>query len=59
MPSSASVNAGADSVSYAQDRPAYWRAEAARVLAEYNNLLTVRKSADERMSGPIPVVAVW
>lgn len=58
MPNSVSVNNGADSVSYGQDRPAYWagRASAARALFDEATVVVVTNSQN---SMHVPVKVVW
>ena len=60
MPNSVSVNKGADSVSFGQDRPAYWAARAARAEKAYNDLPTTVTSSNTSQSVQIPLrSAVW
>lgn len=58
MPNSASVNKGADEISYGQDRPPYWRARAAEALGAYNGFgLVITQTTNPRsMSVPLQVV---
>jgi hypothetical protein len=59
MPSSVSVNRGADSVSYGQDRVTYWSTRAQLALAEYLGLASTVTTPDSRRSMRIPVVVLW
>lgn len=59
MPNSVSVNKGADSVSYGQDRPAFWAARASAALAAYNLLPSEAVKADSRQSVTIPFRVVY
>lgn len=59
MPSSVSVNKGADSVSYGQDRPAYWAAKANAALALYNGYILQKSTTQKRFTGPIRTIATW
>lgn len=59
MPSSASVNKGADSVSYAQDRPAYWNSRALLAKAVYDGFAIVTTTTNRRESVAIPFQVNW
>lgn len=59
MPSSTSVNKGADAVSYAQDRPAYWSARATLALGEYNGFLIGAVAPKSNTSGPVQVIVSY
>lgn len=59
MPNSVSVNKGADSVSYGQDRPAYWNNRALLALAAYNTFPVSVTRSDSRRSMAIPFQVNW
>lgn len=59
MPSSVSVNKGADSVSYGQDRISHWQQKAALALANYQENISPLTVKDARKSLAIPILRTW
>lgn len=53
MPNSVSVNNGADSVSYGQDRPAFWATKASLALTLYNGFQANVTTKKDSYTGPI------
>lgn len=60
MPNQASVNKGADSVSYGQDRPAYWNTKASMARSMYDGFIVGDATRPAvAFSGPIPTQAIF
>lgn len=55
MPNSASVNKGADSVSFGADRPEFWQQRADAAIGLFNGYLIIRSAPGPRESMTIPL----